>query len=271
MPHSQPQTMPELVAFAERLADAARAAILPHFRNLAGEDNKAAHLGEGFYDPVTEGDRAGERAIRALIKSEAPGHGVLGEEYGHDEGSEPWTWILDPVDGTRAFVCGAPTWGTLIALNDGNRPVLGIIDQAYTEDRFVGVTGEGTTLKTRFGDYAVRTRACGDLSSAIMACTDPAMFLDGPQQSAFQRVARRTKLTRYGLDCTAYGLLAAGQVDLVIEAGMKTWDIQALVPVVEAAGGIISDWDGKPGYGGGTVIAAGDKRLYEQAMDLLNG
>ena len=262
-----------LEAFAHRLADASGAAILPFFRTALAVDDKP---GRAHYDPVTEGDRAGERAIRALIEAEFPGHGILGEEYGEKPGSEPYTWILDPIDGTRAFVSGQPLWGTLIGCLKHGEPVLGLMDQPYIGERATG-TAAGATWRFRSGERAMQVRPCARIEDAVMASTDPRMFAKGALSDAFQALVRRTRLTRYGGDCYNYALVALGQIDLVVEAGLAAYDILPLVPVIEAAGGIVTDWAGTRLTGGydfsayANVVVAGDVTLHAAALDSLSG
>ena len=249
----------EYLHFANELADAAAAAILPHFRATSGAENKSAH---GF-DPVTAADRGAERAMRALIRARYPHHGILGEEEGAQAGSAGLTWVLDLIDGTRAFLLGLPLWGTLIALNDGMRPVLGLMNQPFTRERFVG-----TTQCAWNGGHVLHTRPCAQLSDAHVMCTSPDIF-DPARRAAFDAVAGRARMLRYGGDCYAYCMLASGLVDVVIEAGLQPWDVQALVPIIEGAGGIITAWDGGDVQHGGTVLACGDARLHALLMDEL--
>ncbi|SFQ95286.1 histidinol-phosphatase [Poseidonocella sedimentorum] len=253
-----------IAALAHRLADAARAEILPRFRQASLiTDNK---LAQGF-DPVTEADRAAERAMRALIEAERPMDGILGEEYGAREGSSGLTWVLDPIDGTRGFISGTPTWGVLIALSDEAGPRFGIIDQPYIGERFEGGFGRARTTGP-LGERSLQTRRGARLGDATLFTTFPE--IGTPQdRSAFERVSARAKLTRYGMDCYAYALLAAGQIDLVIEAGLNPYDIQAPIAVIEAAGGVVTTWQGGPAHGGGQIIAAATKALHDEALDLL--
>lgn len=251
----------EFRAFAERLADAAAEAIRPYFRSaLAVEDKGAA----GF-DPVTEADRAAERAMRALIRDRYPGHGILGEEEDAVAGDGEFTWVLDPIDGTRAFITGLPLWGTLIALNDGAGPVLGVMNQPFTGERYVGAAGGAW----RNGE-PLRARRCAGLREARLMCTSPALFDTPARLAAFQSVAAEAQLVRYGGDCYAYCMLAAGHLDLVIETELKPYDVAALIPIVSGAGGIMTTWEGEPAQSGGRIVAAGDRRVHEAALKLLN-
>lgn len=253
-------------AVAVRLADAARKTILPYFRSSAlAEDNKEQ---DGF-DPVTEADRAAERAMRDILKLERPDDSILGEEYGHQEGSSGLTWVLDPIDGTRGFISGTPTWGVLIALSTENGPVFGMIDQPYIGERFAGGP-RGAFSDGPLGVKKIETRSSSRLSEAVVFTTFPEVGT-AREGHAFQTVARQAKLTRYGMDCYAYALLAAGQVDLVIEAGLQPYDIQAPIAVIEAAGGIVTDWSGNPAHNGGRAIAAANASIHEEALAILKG
>ncbi|WOF75073.1 histidinol-phosphatase [Parvibaculaceae bacterium PLY_AMNH_Bact1] len=255
-----------LADFACTLASAAAKVTLKHFRSDLGVDNK---LDGNAFDPVTIADRDAETAIRALIEEHYPDHGILGEEHGVKPGTSPFKWVLDPIDGTRSFISGVPLWGTLIALNDGKYPVVGVMDQPYTGEQFVGRPGQAEFL--RDGQRKkLSTRACASLSDAILGCTDPAMFTDPAELNAFSDVRSKARLTRYGTDCYFYCLIAAGHADLVIEASMQPYDIQALIPIVEGAGGIVTNWQGGDAQDGGRIIAAGDKRVHAEALDSLS-
>jgi histidinol phosphatase-like enzyme (inositol monophosphatase family) len=252
------------IAFAHRLADAAGEVIRPYFRQRIAVIDK----GKTMFDPVTEADRRAEQAVRALIKRERPADGILGEEYGEERGESGRVWVIDPLDGTRAFITGQTQWGTLIALNEGGAPVLGILDQPVLRERFVG-TAEGAFLHAREGRSRLKARTCASLGGSVLMTTHPWDYFDQGEQAAFRRLADAALLTRFGGDCYAYGLLAMGFVDLVIEARLKPWDIQPLIPIVEAAGGVVTDWQGQPCFEGGRVIAAGDKRVHAEALKLL--
>jgi myo-inositol-1(or 4)-monophosphatase len=228
-------------------------------------DNK---LGTAGFDPVTEADRAAENAIRAHIKSRYPDHGVLGEEFGLTPGRSPLTWVIDPIDGTRAFMCGMAQWGTLIALNDGERPVLGVLDQPFMRERWIGFGGTAR-FRSRIGLEAIRTRPCSSLETAILTTTSPTGYFTDAEREAFLGLAGRARLTRYGGDCYAYGLLALGMIDLTVEAGLQPWDVQALIPIVDGAGGAITGWNGKDAAQGGRVVACGDRKLHAAVVDLL--
>ncbi|MFV0361423.1 histidinol-phosphatase [Tropicimonas sp.] len=259
-----PSEFAELRATAVALADGARKATLPFFRapGLAA-DNKH----ETGFDPVTEADRTAERAMRAILAERRPGDAILGEEMGASAGNSGYTWVLDPVDGTRAFLAGAPTWGVLIAVADSDGPILGVIDQPYTRERWEGGRGF-SRFSGPHGSQPLATRAPRALDDAILFSTFPEIGTP-EERAAFERVSRRAQLTRYGLDCYAYGLLALGQIDLVIEAGLHPYDICAPIAVIEAAGGIVTNWAGDPAHGGGRVIAAANRSIHDEALALL--
>jgi len=251
-----------LVAAAEAALDAAAAAIRPHFRSgLAADDKLDA-------SPVTAADRAAEQAMRAVLAERFPQHGIIGEEFAPDQADQRFCWVLDPIDGTRAFITGRPTFGTLIALLDGDQPILGIIDQPITGERWIGVAGEPTRFRGGYGKAGCR--ACPALADAELSCTSPDLF-DESQRTAFQRVQAVAKRTSWGGDCYAYGLVALGGIDAVVEPGLKLWDWAALVPVIEGAGGMVRDWRGAPLQRGGSgdVIAVGDPALMPQIVGLL--
>lgn len=259
------QTRAELISVAHEMADAARAAILPFFRTSSlSTENK---LAEGF-DPVTVADRAGEEAMRAVLSKRRPMDGIFGEEFGRSLGSSGLTWVLDPIDGTRGFISGTPTWGVLIAVSDETGPVFGIIDQPYIGERFVGGFG-AAELSGPLGTTALKTKTTTDLADALLFTTFPEIG-SAEERAAFERVAQQVKLTRYGMDCYAYALVAAGQADLVIEAGLNAYDIQGPIGVIQAAGGLVTDWDGKPAHDGGRALAAATPQLHAQALELLH-
>jgi myo-inositol-1(or 4)-monophosphatase len=257
------------IAFAHKLADAAGEAIRPYFRRKIAVIDK----GEAMFDPVTEADKLAEEVIRTLIKRERPADGILGEEYGEEAGTSGRVWVIDPIDGTRAFITGNTQWGTLIALNDGGAPVLGVLDQPILKERFVGRLGSepGATLRSPDSTTPLAVRACAGLDKAVLMTTHPWNYFDTSEQEMFRRLTEKALLTRFGGDCYAYGLLAMGFVDLVVEARLKPWDIQALIPIVEGAGGIVTDWQGRPCFEGGRVIAAGDRAVHAAALEFLKG
>lgn len=253
------------MATAQSAADAARAAIQPHFRAASFElTSKDA----GHFDPVTVADKNAEQAIRAVIAKNRPDDAIIGEEFANTAGTSEFTWVLDPIDGTRAFICGAPVWGVLIAVLNDDGPVLGIIDQPHIGERFTG--GLGTASLDHRGKVTeLKVRDCATLGQATLLTTFPEVGTPD-EARAFARVRDQVRLTRYGLDCYGYALVALGQVDLVIEAGLNSYDIAAPIAVVEAAGGIVTNWQGEPVHDGGQVIAAGDRRMHAAALELLN-
>jgi histidinol phosphatase-like enzyme (inositol monophosphatase family) len=251
---------PADIAFANRLADAAGAAIRPYFRAEHGLESKPDQ------SPVTLADRAAERAMRDLIRAEFPDDGIQGEEYGVHQGTSGRLWVLDPIDGTRAFISGRPIFGTLIALVVEDWPMLGVIDQPIIGERWLGVVGQ----ETLFNGMPARTRACRALDQALLATTSPALF-DDAQLHAFEHLDAVVRSTVLGGDCYNYGCLASGHLDVVVEAGLKLHDFAALVPVVEGAGGRMCDWQGEPltAASKGEVIAAGDPARIEEIIEAL--
>lgn len=255
----------ELWDVAHALADAARPIALKYFRNSGqGLINKNS---AGF-DPVTVADQSIEQEMRRILAERRPQDGILGEEFAPISGTSGFTWGLDPIDGTRGFISGTPTWGVLIAVNARQGPVLGIVDQPYTEERFVGGFGQAA-LFHKSHKKRLNVRSCSDLSDAILFSTFPEIGTQH-QETAFKKVAQACKMVRYGTDCYAYALLAAGCIDLVIEAGLNAFDIQAPMALIENAGGIVTNWQGGPAHQGGEVIAAGNARIHVRALDLLN-
>ncbi|MFV0245235.1 MAG: inositol monophosphatase family protein [Qingshengfaniella sp.] len=251
---------------AHRLADAARTETLAYFRRpgLAAENKAAA----GF-DPVTLADRAAEAAMRRILRRDRPEDAILGEEEGLTPGRSGLTWVLDPIDGTRAFLSGAPTWGVLIALRDANGVIYGLIDQPWTGERFEGGWGQATL--TRNGQNTpLATRGASGLDQAILFSTFPEIGTPA-ERAAFERVAAQVRLTRYGMDCYAYALLALGQIDLVIEAGLNAYDIAGPIGVIEAAGGLVTNWQGGPAADGGQVLAASNPAIHAAALAHLAG
>ncbi|MFA6022093.1 MAG: histidinol-phosphatase [Rhodospirillales bacterium] len=252
----------EFIALAHQLAEAARPVIRHYFRTPVDVDDKADA------SPVTIADREAETAMRSLIMAAFPEHGILGEEHGPHNTDAEYVWVLDPIDGTKAFITGKPSFGTLIALCRNGVPILGIIDQAITSERWIGGRGHPTTLNGQ----PVRTRSCDALAKTYAYTTGPEYF-DDATRPGWDRIAARVKLARYGCDCYAYALIATGFVDLVAEAGLKPYDYCALVPVIENAGGTVTDWRGEPVtlHSPGTICAAGDARLHALALEVLHG
>jgi histidinol phosphatase-like enzyme (inositol monophosphatase family) len=252
----------QFVQLATRLADRAGEVIRPYFRAALEADQK--------YDlsPVTIADRNAEQAMRALIAEHAPTHGIHGEEFGLENPDSPYRWVLDPIDGTRAFITGRPLFGTLIGLLHEGRPILGIIDQPVTGERWIGIEGQPTRFTGPFGGTA-GTRACGSVATAELSATSPDMLAEALPR--FQNLARASRRVTWGGDCYAYGLLALGQIDVIAERDLKIWDWAALVPIIEGAGGRITDWQGhalREG-GPGEALAVGDPRLLPQAVAAL--
>ena len=256
-----------LEALALTLAEAAGQAALPHFRQRGlGEDNKLAHAAQ--FDPVTEADKGAERAIRALINSHVPAHGIIGEEYGNEREDASHVWVLDPVDGTRAFISGLPLWTTLIGLRIEGYPKLGLIAQPFLKEVFLG-SPLGSRLISPAGDTPLKVRPCATLKDAVIATTDPYLF-HGKEADAFDGLRRAVKLARYGYDAYAFAMVAQGTMDIALETGLKAWDIEAIIPVIENAGGMVTDWHGNPvGRDGGQVIAASSRTLIDQALEYL--
>ncbi|HXC91764.1 MAG TPA: histidinol-phosphatase [Stellaceae bacterium] len=257
-----PPNLDNFVSLASDLADAAGAAIRPYFRTKLTVDDKPDST------PVTAADRAAEQVMRRMIESRFPDHGILGEEFGRVREDAEFVWVLDPIDGTKSFISGVPLFGTLIALTHAGRPILGVIDQPVSRERWLGVQGRPSTLN----GAAIRCRSCAGLGSATLFATTPDMFR-GADAAAFGRISAAVKLTRFGADCYAYGLVAAGFVDLVLEASLKPYDFCAVAPVVEGAGGVATDWRGSAlGLASdGRVLVAGDRRSHEAALTLLHG
>jgi myo-inositol-1(or 4)-monophosphatase len=239
---------------------------LPYFRKSLSVTNKAA--GAGF-DPVTPADRAAERAIRKAVRTRFPQHGIAGEEYPPVAGAGRYRWLIDPIDGTRAFITGSPLWGTLIGLLDGTEPVLGLMNQPFTGERFWS-DGRVSRLRGRDGKTRrLRTRACAHLADATLTSTHPDLF-SAAEAPRFKAVKARARMTRFGGDCYGYCLLAAGFVDLILEASLKPYDIVPLIPIIEGAGGRVTTWDGGSPCQGGRIIAAGDARVHKEALALIN-
>ena len=257
----------DLIAFANRLADISGAVIRPLFRQRIDVAHKQ---GRHDFDPVTEADKGAERAIREVVARERPDDGVLGEEYPETQGTSGYRWILDPVDGTRAFITGRHEWGSLIALEKDGKPILGILDQPVLGERFVGANGKSHLIQAGQAS-ALEVRACASLSEAVLCATDPGAYFSKEQLAAFSRVDSVTKMTRYGGDCYLFAALALGFVDIVIEANFHAWDIAALIPLVEGAGGVITDWQGGSAASGKTILACGDRRVHAAAMKFLAG
>jgi len=257
-----------LLALAHELADLSGDALRRHFRRSLAVTNKA--VGPDF-DPVTEADRNAERIMRKAIARAFPEHGIFGEEFEPVSGAGRYEWILDPIDGTRAFMMGSPLWGTLIGLTDGGRPVLGVMNQPFTRERFWAAAGGARMRGPDARSRRLRTRASAKLEEAVLTSTHPDLFAGSFERERFAELKSRVLMTRFGGDCYGYCLLAAGFVDLIVEAGLKPYDVRALIPIIENAGGIITTWEGEPALNGGRIIAAGDARLHRQALRILSG
>lgn len=249
-------------AIAHAMADAAREAALPHFRSLKSIENKT---GGADFDPVTEADKAAERAMRVVLEDLRPGDGVFGEEYGRKAGNTPWTWVLDPIDGTRAFVAGLPVWTTLIGLMDADGDaVVGLIDQPILDERYLGGP-DGSVLYHAGTETPLRVSAGEDLRESVIATTDP-FIMTPPEQGAWTHLRHTARIVRYGLDAYAYARLAAGTIDLVAESGLAPYDAAALIPVVRGAGGLACDWRGNPAKPGGQLVCAASAGILDQAL-----
>jgi histidinol phosphatase-like enzyme (inositol monophosphatase family) len=261
-PHSDPEA---LLGFARELAAAAAAATLPLFRSGLAVDNKA----ECGFDPVTQADRAAEQAMRSLIAARYPTHGIRGEEYAARAGAAAYEWVLDPIDGTGAFLCGMPTWSTLIGLLREGAPLLGIMSQPFVGERFEA----GPHGAYRIGggiERRLRTRPAESLGAAVLATTCVELYAEAQRRAAFDRLRRAVRFARYGGDAYFYCLLAAGHIDIAIDPGLKPYDIVALIPIIEQAGGVVTTWRGGPATAGGDVLAAASAALHDAALEILN-
>jgi histidinol-phosphatase len=259
-------TAVDLAGFVDELATVSGEAILPFFRTALSIDDKGL---PGAFDPVTAADRAAEVAMRTLIQRNFPSHGIVGEEFGNERADAEYVWILDPIDGTKSFISGLPAWGTLIALTHRGLPVLGMMHQPFVRERF---TGDGGKARYRgpAGERDLMVRPCGALADAILYTTSPRL-MGKKDRAAFTRVEDAVRLSRYGGDCYAYCMLAAGHVDLVIETEIKPYDIAPLIPIITGAGGLVTTWEGAGAENGGRIIAAGDARVHAAAMEMLKG
>jgi myo-inositol-1(or 4)-monophosphatase len=256
----------DFAAFVDELAAVSGETIRPFFRSALGVENKSV---SGGFDPVTAADRAAEAAMRTLIKRTFPEHGVAGAEFGAERLDAEYVWILDPIDGTKSFICGLPAWGTLIGLTRRGEPSYGLMHQPFTREHFSG-DGRGARYRGPAGDRDLRVRACTDLGEAVMLTTSP-LLMNPADRAAFDRVEQVVRLSRYGGDCYAYCVLAAGHVDLIVETELKPHDVLALIPIIEGAGGVITTWENGRPHDGGRIVAAGDRRVHAQAMALLRG
>lgn len=254
----------DFAAFVDQLATVAGEAILPFFRTALAVENKN---NDGGFDPVTAADRAAESAMRALIRRSFPEHGITGEEYDDERADAEYVWALDPIDGTKSFITGLPVWGTLIALTRFGEPVFGMMHQPFTGERFTG-DGGAAHYRGPGGKRDLRVRDCAALDEAVVYTTSPRLMKSADRE-IFRRVEESARLSRYGGDCYAYCMLAAGHIDLVIETELKPHDVMALIPIIAGAGGVITTWENGPAQAGGRIVAAGDRRLHAAALAML--
>ncbi len=253
----------DFASFVDQLATVSGETILPFFRTALSIENKKS----GGFDPVTAADRAAEDAMRSLIRRYFPAHGILGEEYGSERTDAEYIWVLDPIDGTKSFISGMVAWGTLIGLMRFGEPVFGMMHQPFVRERFSG-DGGAARYRGPAGNRDLRVRACESLGEALLFTTSPLLMNDS-DRTIFRRVEDKVKLSRYGGDCYAYCMLAAGHIDLVIETEIKPHDIVPLIPIIAGAGGIVTTWENGPPLAGGRIVAAGDRRVHAAALEIL--
>src|SRR5476651_1806155 len=258
-------TAVDFVSFVDRLAQISGETILPFFRTSLEIENKKP----GGFDPVTAADRAAEGKMRETIRNSFPEHGILGEEFGAEQGSSEYVWVLDPIDGTKSFISGMVAWGTLIGLMRLGEPVYGMMHQPFTREHFSG-DGGAAHYRGPAGNRELRVRACTSLADAVLFTTSP-LLMNQADRAVFGCVEDKVKLSRYGGDCYAYCMLAAGQIDLIIETEIKPHDIVPLMPIVAGAGGIVTSWENGPAQAGGRIVAAGDRRVHAAALKMLKG
>jgi myo-inositol-1(or 4)-monophosphatase len=256
----------DFAAFVNELATVSGETILPFFRTALSVEDKGRG---GSFDPVTAADHAAETAMRTLIRRTFPDHGIIGEEYGRERADAEYVWVLDPIDGTKSFISGMPAWGTLIALLRSGEPVYGLMNQPFIRERFSGDGGKAS-YRGPAGVRDLRVRACAELANAVLFTTSP-LLMNAGDRERFSRVEKAVRLSRYGGDCYAYCMLAAGHVDLVVETELKPYDVLPLVPIIVGAGGVVTTWDGGAPHVGGRIIAAGDKRVHAAAVEVLKG
>jgi len=255
----------DFASFVDRLAQISGETILPFFRTSLEIENKKP----GGFDPVTAADRAAEGKMRETIRNSFPEHGILGEEFGAEQSSSEYVWVLDPIDGTKSFISGMVAWGTLIGLMRFGEPVYGMMHQPFTREHFSG-DGGAAHYRGPTGNRELRVRACANLSNAVLYTTSPQLMTKA-DRTKFVRVENAVKLSRYGGDCYAYCMLAAGLIDLIIETEIKPHDIVPLMPIIAGAGGIVTTWENGPAQGGGRIVVAGDRRVHEAALGMLKG
>lgn len=263
-------------AFVNRLATLSGETIMPFFRTTIAAEDKAHG---GAFDPVTEADRSAEIVMRRMIQNTFPDHGIIGEEFGAENPQAEFVWVIDPIDGTKSFICGFPTWGTLIGLLHYGRPCFGMMHQPFSRERFIGDGSKAFwrgPVRAAAGQTdgeekrRLTTRSCPTLAQATLMTTSPSLI--APQRLAdFHRIESRVQLSRYGGDCYAYCALAAGHVDLVVESDLKPYDIVALIPIIKGAGGVVTTWEGGDPTAGGDIVACGDPALHRIALDVLAG
>jgi len=256
----------DFAAFVDKLATASGEIILPFFRTALTVEVKKRE--DGVFDPVTAADRAAETAMRTLIRNTFPEHGIVGEEYGAEQADAEYVWVLDPIDGTKAFISGMPVWGTLIGLARFGEPVFGMMHQPFTGERFAG-DGGAAHYRGPAGKRELRVRACPSIQEAIIYTTSP-LLMKPADRECFRLVEEKARLSRYGGDCYGYCMLAAGLIDLIIETELKPHDVMALIPIVTGAGGVMTTWENGPPQSGGRIVAAGDRRVHAAALELLN-
>lgn len=257
-------TAVDFSTFVDQLATVSGDTILPFFRTTLVIENKKP----GGFDPVTVADRAAEDAMRQTIRNVFPEHGILGEEYGAEHTDAEYVWVLDPIDGTASFIAGMVAWGTLIGLMRFGEPVFGMMHQPFTRERFSG-DGGAASYRGPAGNRELRVRECAGLDDALLFTTSP-LLMNKADRAAFGRLENAVKLSRYGGDCYAYCMLAAGLIDLIIETEIKPYDIVAVIPIVAGAGGIVTTWEGGPAQAGGRIVVAGDSRVHAAALEMLN-
>ncbi len=264
-------TAVDFAAFVGRLADIASETLLPFFRTaLSAEDKNVG----GAFDPVTEADHAAEAAMRRLIVETFPHHGIIGEEFGSVRQDADYVWVLDPIDGTKSFIAGLPTWGSLIGLLHKGTPTYGMLVQPFTRERFTG-DGRGAVWRGPGPDHGtierkLVARICDELGRATLLTTSPLLFSE-KKLAAFRRVESKVRMSRYGGDCYAYAMIAAGHADCVIESGLKIYDIAPLIPIIEGAGAVVTNWDGGSAAQGGDIVASGCAAMHEAVLSLLQG
>jgi len=257
-------TAVDFATFVNELATVSGETILPFFRTTLSIVDKGRL---GAFDPVTAADHAAETAMRNLIHRTFPDHGIIGEEFGSERPEAEYVWVLDPIDGTKSFISGMPAWGTLVALLRSGKPVFGMMNQPFIRERFSG-DGARAHYRGPAGERDLRIRTCGALTEAVLFTTSP-LLMNTTDRASFARVESKVRLSRYGGDCYAYCLLAAGHIDLVIETELKAYDVLPLMPIITGAGGLITSWDGTPPLSGGRIVAAGDRRVHAAALELL--